>query len=198
MSYRDCSTCAYSEMHEYLDTFYCRNRDCVMHTSHDFQEICGCEHWESKDAFKRGGCSECRFGEYNAETDTFTCHSKDTRHFTRSASDREHREHRDCCFCSPKEAPKPKEPQQAAEETNLFTSPVQKSIQLYCVRYSIEDRTRRVRMEFLVNAISSEEADALARECFAKIAYEGERITGGPEFIPVAEKGVLDYSRMYL
>ena len=99
MSYRDCSTCAYSEMHEYLDTFYCRNRDCVMHTSHDFREICGCEHWESKDAFKWGRCSECRFGEYNAETDTFTCHSKDTRRFIRPENDREHIA---CCFCSPK------------------------------------------------------------------------------------------------
>lgn len=186
-------------MHEYLDTFYCRNSDCVMHTCYDFREICDCENWESKAAFKWGKCSECRFSEHNAEANTFTCHSKDTRQFIRLKNDKEQK---DCCFCSPK--PKPKEvlksdiSQPQAEETSLFTSPAQKPIQLFCVTYVVKDGTRNVRMEFLVNAVSSEEADTLARECFDKMAYKGEIISGKPKIVPLAEKGVMSSSRRYL
>lgn len=197
MSYRNCSTCAYSEMHDYAGTFYCRNRDCVKHTSHDFPEIYACAHWESKHDFKWGRCSECRFSEHNAEANTFTCRSKDTRQFLRPVNEKEQR---DCCFCSPKpkEVLKSSISQPQAEETSLFTSPNQKSIQLFCVTYAVKDGTRRVRMEFLVNASSTEEADTLARECFDKTAYKGEVISGKPEIIPLAEKGVMSSSRRYL
>lgn len=195
MNYKDCSTCAYSEMHDYADTFYCYNRDC--HRYGDFREIHDCERWESKAAFKWGKCSECRFSKHDEETNTFTCNSKDRRQFIRPVNEKEHK---DCPFCSPKpkEVPKPKEPQPQAEETSLFTSPAQKPLQLFCVTYAVKDGTRNVRMEFLVNAVSSEEADTLARECFDKMAYKGEVILGKPKIVPLAEKGVMSSSRRYL
>lgn len=197
MSYRDCSTCAYSEMHEYLDTFYCRNRDCVMHTSHDFQEICGCENWESKGNFKWGRCSECRFGEYNAEEDKFVCHSKDTRQFihdiSRTLSE-------DCPFCSPKpkEASQSETQQKTSEKTTVFTQQTQPVIRLYSVRYRVEDDKRLVRIEYLVNATSLAEADTLARTYFAETSYKDEQIVGDAEVELIAEKGIISSSKLYL
>ena len=188
MSYRDCSTCAYSEMHDYADTFYCYG---------GFREIHNCERWESKAAFKLSKCFECRFGKHDEETNTFTCNSKDRRQFIRHVNEKEHK---NCLFCSPKpkEVLKSDISQPQAEETSLFTSPAQKPIQLFCVTYVVKDGTRNVRMEFLVNAVSSEEADTLARECFDKMAYKGEIISGKPKIVPLAEKGVMSSSRRYL
>lgn len=193
MSYRDCSTCAYSERHEYLDTFYCRNRNCMMHHSHAFPEICGCGDWESKDNFKRGRCSECRFGEFNAEKGTFTCRGKDTRLLIVPI---DQIECIDCRFCSPKpsEQLKPK-------ATSVFVesnTQAQEHLQLYCVRYYVEDTKRLMRIEYLVNASSPKEADILAKECFAKTAYKDERIVEEIDITPIVEKGVIDSSKLYL
>lgn len=197
MSYRNCSTCAYSEMHDYAGTFYCRNEDCVMHICHDFREICGCENWESKHDFKWGKCSECRFSKHDEETNTFTCNSKDRRQIIRPVNEKEHK---DCLFCSPKpkEVPKPKEPQQSAEETNLFTPQIQQRIRLYCVRHSVQDNGRSKRIEYLVNATSPEEAATLAKEFSDKISCSIERIIKRTDITPIPEKGVIDVSELKL
>ncbi len=43
-----CSTCKYGELHDYLDRYYCRNKDCVNSHFLDREEEYNCKHWIDK------------------------------------------------------------------------------------------------------------------------------------------------------
>ena len=96
-----CSSCRYGETHDYLRTYYCNNKDCVVSRWGDIEEERDCDKWEeNKDL--RGFCNDCVYGTLNEETGKYRCDCIDKRNWNRGDEDVEPVEGWPCNFWSPK------------------------------------------------------------------------------------------------
>lgn len=98
---KSCSNCRFHESHDYLDRFYCRNRECDMHNKNDISEQHDCPQWE-KEVFgesSRGSCETCKYCTDLADNKCYCICADERRHYL-VGEDIEPMT--DCSFWSPK------------------------------------------------------------------------------------------------
>lgn len=96
-----CSNCRFHESHDYLNRFYCRNRECIMNTSGDIPEQFDCPQWEQEifGEAGRGSCDTCKYCEHLTSDECRCTCADERRHYLVGDT---FEPLTDCSFWSPK------------------------------------------------------------------------------------------------
>lgn len=100
---KGCSNCRFHESHDYLNRFYCRNRECIMNIRNDIPEQRDCSHWEQEvfGESSRGSCDTCKYCDGLADNKCHCTCADERRHYL---VDEDIEPMTDCSFWSPKQS----------------------------------------------------------------------------------------------
>lgn len=101
VSHKGCSNCRFHESHDYLNKFYCRNRECINHLHGDHYEEYDCPHWEQEvfGESSRGSCDTCKYCDGLADNKCHCTCADERRHYL---IDEDIEPMTNCSFWSPK------------------------------------------------------------------------------------------------